>query len=158
MIAPILQTVANIFAIIAGIAAVATLALLVLDRHTRIAIDFGIDDRERMAGEGRKHYAVFEVDNRGRSKVYIRQHYLVMNSRGERFYDFDGGPGRAADELLPESPPREVYIRMDRLARALIDAGAVFTSVIKFVVEDAEGKTHERTVVIHDLQKWARED
>jgi len=34
-----------------------------------------------MAGEGRKHYAVFEVDNRGRSRVYIRQHYLVMNSR-----------------------------------------------------------------------------
>jgi hypothetical protein len=45
---------------------------------------------------------------------------------------------------------------MDRLARALIDAGAVFTAVIKFVVEDAEGKTHERTVVIRDLQKWVR--
>ena len=24
-------------------------------------------------------------------------------------------------------------------------------------VEDAEGKTHERTVVFRDLQKWARE-
>jgi hypothetical protein len=46
---------------------------------------------------------------------------------------------------------------MDRLARALINAGAVFTAVIKFVVEDAEGKTHERTVVFRDLQKWARE-
>ena len=132
--------------------------MLVLDRRTRLTTDFRIDDRERVYGEGRKHYAVFEVDNRGRSKVYIRQHYLVMNSRGERFYDFDGGPGRGALDLLPESPPREVYIRMDRLARALIDAGAVFTAVIKFVVEDAEGKTHERTVVIHDLQKWARED
>ena len=156
MIAPILQTLANICAIIAGIAAVATLALVWLDRRTRIKISFRIDDRERVAGEGRRNYAVFEVANKGRSRVRILQQYLVMNSRGTRFYDFDSGPGLAGGELLSEGPPAETFVRMDRLARALIDAGAVFTAVIKFVVEDADRKPHELTVVIRDLQEWAR--
>jgi hypothetical protein len=154
--ANILQTVADIFAIIAGIAAVATLVLVVLDRRTRIKISFRIDDRERVFGEGRRHYAVFEMANRGRSRVPIPRWYLVMNSKGARFDDFADSPG-VGGELLPEGPPAEASVRMDRLARALINAGAVFTAVIKFVVEDAEGKTHERTVVIRDLQKWARE-
>lgn len=156
MIAPILQTVANIFAIIAGIAAVATLALVVFDRRTRIKISFRIDDRERVAGEGRRHYAVFEVANKGSSRVRILQQYLVMNSRGARFHDFDSGPVLRAGELLPEEPPAEAFVRMDRLARALIDAGAVFTAVIKFVVEEADRKPHELTVGIRDLQEWAR--
>lgn len=151
-----LQTVANIFAIIAGIAAVATLALVVLDRRTRIKISFRIDDRERVAGEGRRHYAVFEMANKGRSRVLIPRQYLVMNSRGTRFYDFDSGPGLAGGELLPEGPPAETFVRMDRLAHALIDAGAVFSAEIKFVVEDADRKPHERTVVIHNLQEWAK--
>jgi hypothetical protein len=151
-----LQTVANISAIIAGAAAVATLVLVWLDRRTRIKLDFRIDDRERVYGEGRRHYAVFEVANKGRSRVRLLQWYLAMNSRGDRFYDFDSGPGQGAGELLPEEPPAEMFVRMDKLARALVDAGAVFTAEVKFVVEDGDRKLHERTVVIHNLQRWAR--
>ena len=153
-----LQTVANVFAIIAGIAAVLTLILLILDRRTRIRLGFRIDNREYVSGEGKRSYAVFEADNRGRSRVLLRQMYLVVNSRGRRFYEFDNTPGQGASyALLPEDPPAGVYVRMDRLARALIDAGAVFSAEIKYVAEAAGGGIHERTFVIRDLQEWANE-
>jgi hypothetical protein len=151
-----LQTVANIFAIIAGVAAVATLVLVWLDRRTRIKLSFRIDDRERVTGEGRTPRAVFEVDNRGRARVLIIRTYLVLNSKGSLFSDFENMPGESGYELLPESPPGESYVRLDRLAQALIEAGAIFTAEIKFVVIDADRKSHERTVVIHDLQEWAK--
>ncbi len=151
----LLQTSANVFAIIAGVAAVATLFLVVVDRRKRIRLGFEIEHREFVAGEGKRHYGVFSVDNRGKGRILILQNYLVLNSKGSRFYDFDNRPGQAAYSLLPEDPPVEAHIRMDRLARALIEAGAIFTAEIDYVV-DAGGKPRRRTFVIHDLQQRAK--
>ncbi len=113
MIAQTLQTVANIAAIVAGIAAGATLVLVVLDRRPRIKIDYYVGDdppSDWMAAARipRKTPAdplvVFWVRNVGATEESLYDAYIDVPG-GRNLHVFSGGNPTMPSPLQPEPVP-----------------------------------------------------
>jgi hypothetical protein len=138
----------------------ATLLIILYDRSTRIRIGFKIEERPGpliLPGRSPLPYAVFSLENRGRSKINAPDFYLVVPHNNARIA-WPNSPYIGLSlwgEWLPDSRPIEAVYPMADLARKLTDQGQVLTGYIVCVLEHGAGEAYRKEFTIRDLPKWA---
>lgn len=158
-----METVADVFSIIAGLAAVITLVYILYDRQTRLKIEYRLGEPIDQGQIGHLRQSVtwpttpagyFRIVNDSKQNVTLFDAYLETNA-GQPMPLF----GAVNLNLPSYNPPGDAwnfYIPMQTLVLGLQAQGYVLSANIKIVVVVGSGNLYKKDVLISNLPTWAK--